>query len=130
MIYKQEDICCKSYGYKLWKMSAYRLKYIYWWEVCKKADYHTYICVIYKRYMNERLTYIDDNIYIYVLLIKWIVNDAWKRCKVCTVDMNSARNIEFMCSMCCTCQWYEFVLFIPTLRIWCVSWTCKDATWN
>ena len=53
-----------------------------------------------------------------------------KRCKVCTVDMDSARNIEFMCSMCCTSQWNKFVMVMSTLWIWYASWTCKDATWN
>ena len=60
--------------------------------------------------MNGYHIYIDGDIYVYIAKCVSEINCEWyikllvERCKVCTGDMNSARNTEFMCSMCCTCQ--------------------------
>ena len=64
MIYKQEDICCKSYGYELWKMSAYRLKYIFDVNCAKSRLSYLYMCDLQTMYERMIKTYTDDNIYV------------------------------------------------------------------
>ena len=79
--------------------------------ILRKTDYHTYMCVMTIKTDDVWMIGYRIPMMIYMLVrcvsemnCEWYMKLHVEKCKVCTDDMDSTRNTDFMCPMCCTCQ--------------------------